>query len=74
MTKTISKVVVVLMLGGALAACQTTARERDVLGGAAIGAGAGAIVGGAATGSVRGAAVGAAAGGAAGAVIAGATR
>ncbi len=57
------KVILLLVVGLALASCTQTEQ------GAAIGAGSGAVIGGLATGNVRGAAVGAAIGGVSGALI-----
>lgn len=65
------KALVVLALLG-LSACNSDSQSQRTVGGAAIGAGAGALVGLAANGG-RGAAVGAIAGGAAGALIGRAT-
>jgi uncharacterized protein YcfJ len=64
--------ITLVLVGLALAGCNTNSADQRTLGGAAIGAGGGAIVGGIAGGG-RGAAIGAIAGGVAGAVIGRAT-
>jgi predicted small secreted protein len=60
---TMKKILMLALVGAALAGCSPTER------GAGIGAASGAIIGGAVTGNVRGAAVGAAVGGVSGALI-----
>jgi hypothetical protein len=60
---------VVLAAAAALSLAACTQHEQRVVGGAGVGAAAGAIIGGAATGTAEGALVGAAIGGASGAII-----
>lgn len=67
------KILLVALMGAALAGCQTM-REDRVAGGALIGGGTGAIIGGVASNSVGGAVAGGLIGAAAGAIIADATR
>jgi hypothetical protein len=68
MTRLVGAISGTVLLGLVLAGCSNRA-DTNTLGGAALGAGAGAIVGGAATHSVGGAVVGGVVGGAAGALI-----
>ncbi len=62
------KVILPIVLALGLAGCSSTSQSDRTVGGALIGAGAGALVGGAIDGG-RGAAVGALIGGASGAVV-----
>ncbi|GGC87689.1 glycine zipper domain-containing protein [Chelatococcus reniformis] len=64
---------IVGMLALGLVACNPYNRTDRTLGGAAIGAGAGALVGGVASGSAGGALAGAAIGGVGGAIVGNAT-
>lgn len=63
------KILAVMAITGALAACQSDAQSERAVTGGLIGAGAGAAVGGLATGRASGALAGAAIGGAGGAII-----
>jgi hypothetical protein len=67
------KIIVPAVIALALAGCNTTSQTDRTLGGAAIGAGAGALVGAATGGGPRAALTGAAIGGAVGAVAGAAT-
>lgn len=64
---------VIGLLAVGLAACNPNDRTDRTIGGAAIGAGAGALVGGLATGRAGGALAGAAIGGVGGAIVGNAT-
>ena len=63
------RILIVSVMGLALAGCSEYSRSDRALAGGAIGAGTGALIGGLATDSVGGAVVGGVVGGAAGAII-----
>lgn len=67
------KLIIITLMAGALAGCQT-AREDRAFNGALIGGGTGALIGGVASRSVGGAVAGGVIGAAAGAIIADTTR